>query len=91
MALVSTVSKDSFNLMLLFILDVGIGVIAIFGVVAGFEFFKILDIVDIIGNSAAPTRHTNFVTGSSGFFLLLVGTRSILRVRVRGRRVAGGS
>lgn len=91
MTLVSTVSKDSFNLVLFFILDIGVGVIAIFGVVAGFEFFKVLDIVDIIGNSAAPTGHANFVTGSSGFFLLLVGTRSILGVRVRGRRLAGGS
>jgi len=51
-SLVSCVSKDSFNLIVLFFLSVGINVITWIGLV---ELLKVFDVVSIVGHSHTPT------------------------------------
>jgi len=50
--------KDSFDLVVLFLLDIGIKVIARMGLV---ELFKILDIVRIVGYPDTPVGGPQFV------------------------------
>ena len=57
-SLISCMPKDSFDLVVLFLLNIGIKVIARMGLV---ELFKILDIVRIVGYPDTPVGGPQFV------------------------------
>lgn len=54
-------TKDGFNLILFLILNVGINVITGAILVLIFELFKVLDVVNIIGDFGASAGHADFV------------------------------
>jgi hypothetical protein len=70
------VSKDSFNLIILFFLNVGVNVIAWIGLV---ELLKVFDVVSIVWHFHAPTRGPQLVPRNTAF-LLLLGPSAILGV-----------
>ena len=75
-SLVSCVSKDSFNLIILFFLHVGVNVIAWIGLV---ELLKIFNVVGIVGHFHAPTGGPQLVPRNTGS-LLLLGPSAVLGV-----------
>jgi len=54
-------TKDGFNLILFLVLDVGINVITVAILILIFELFKVLDVVNIIGDLGASAGHADFV------------------------------
>jgi hypothetical protein len=55
------------------------------------KLFKVLNVVNIIGDLGASAGHTEFVGRWSRFLLLLVGTSPIVRVFVPRRSLPDGS
>jgi hypothetical protein len=58
-------TEDGFDLILFLVLDVGINVITVAVLVLIFELFKVLDVVNIIGDLGASARHADFIRGWS--------------------------
>lgn len=87
----SRVAKDSFYFIFLLILLVGVNVVTIIVWLLLFKLFEVMDIIDVIGNLDASTRDSNLVCRGTGFLLFLVGTGSVVRVRVRIGSLADGS
>ena len=54
-------TKDGFNLILFLVLDVGINVITVAILVLIFELFKVLDVINIIGDLGASAGYPDFV------------------------------
>ena len=78
MTLVSCVSKDGFDLVVLFLLSIRIKVIAWMRLV---ELLKVFNVVGIVGYPDAPAGGPQFVPRNTGF-LLLLGASAILGIRV---------
>ena len=78
MSLISRMSKDSFDLVILFLLSVGVDIIAWMGLI---ELLKVLDVVGIVEYFDAPSRGPQLVARPTGF-LLLFGPSAVLRIRV---------
>lgn len=56
-------TEDCFNLILFLVLDIGINVITVTILILIFKLFKVLDVVNIIGNLCASAGHADFVGG----------------------------
>lgn len=53
MPLITTVSKDGLNFIFFLVLRVGVNIVSIFGFRIILIFFKILDIIDVVGDLPA--------------------------------------
>lgn len=62
-AFFATVTKNGFNFVFLLILNIRVHVIPIAVFVCLFKLFKVLDIVNIVGDLGAPTRNADFLGG----------------------------
>ena len=78
MSLVSRMSKDSLDLVILFLLSVRVDIIAWMGLI---KLLKVLNVVGIVEYFDAPGRGPQLVTRQTRF-LLLFGPSAVLRIRV---------
>lgn len=79
---VTTVAKNGLDFIFFLILDVGIYVIAVLRFVIVLIFFKVLNVVDVVGDLSSPAGNTDLIGGGSGLLLLLVSTRTIFGIGV---------
>lgn len=73
--------ENGLYLVFLQVLDGGASIVASVGLLL-LELFKVLDIVDVVGDLYTSTRDADLVSGTATL-LLLLWPGAILRVRVR--------
>lgn len=89
-AFIPTVSQNGLNLVFLLVLDIGINIISRIDCFVLVEFFKVLDVIYVVGYLDASARDSDIFSGLAGLFFALMRTRAILRVRIRRGRDASG-
>ena len=84
-ALVTTMTQDCLDFILLVVLDIGIDIVTILILDILLKLFKVLNIVNVIRDLGSPTRDADFIKRWPRFLLLLMGTGTIVRARIRRR------
>jgi len=66
-------------------LDIGIDIVTILIIDILLKLFKVLNVINVIRDLGPPTRDSDFVRRRPGFLLLLMGTGTVVRARIRRR------